>query len=185
MIDGMVKPASTDKILAATGMAFAEWATLLDAEGARALSHKQIADLIFATGNSSGWWAQTITVAYEQHIGRRLPGQRADGRFSASILRALPVSAAEAFVAWRALIADETDIAGLKCKGEPTTSETASGLNWRCRTEDGSWATGNFLDAAPNKCRASVGHEGLAEAGYVALVKDYWGGKLEGLRNQF
>ena len=108
----MVKLARTDKILAATGMAFADWAALLDVKGARELSHKQIADLTFATGKSSGWRAQTITVADEQHIG-----QRADGRFSASVSRALPMTAAQAFEAWSTLMAGMTDIAGIKRKG--------------------------------------------------------------------
>ena len=163
-------------------MASANWAALLDAEGARDLSYREIAELVFNSGKCSGWCAQTITVAYEQHIGRSLPGQRAEGRFSASVSLARPLTAAQAFEAWLGLLADEADIVGLTRKGESTTSETASGLNWRCKTEDGSWTTVNFPDAATGKCRASVGHEGLAEAGNMAGVNAYWGVPLERLR---
>ena len=156
----MVKPASTDKIHATTGMAFADWAALLDVKGARELSNKEIAGLVFATGNSPGWWAQTIAVAYEQHIGRRQPGQRADGRFSASVSRALPMPAAKAFEVWRGQMEGETDICGLTRRGGPTTNVTASGLNWRCRTGDGPWATVNFLDAAPENAALRSGMKG-------------------------
>ena len=173
----MVKPASTDRILAATGMAFAEWAALLDAEGARALSHKQIADLICATGKSSGWWAQTITVAYEQHIGRRLPGQRPDGRFSASVSRTLEGEAESLFGRWCEMMVDETAILGSELKAEPSLSKTVMGHNWRCRTQDGANVVVTFIPS-DGRTRVTAQHEGLAAFDSIAAAKQFWGQKF-------
>jgi hypothetical protein len=32
-----------------------------------------------------GWWTQAVTMAYEQYIGRPVPGQRPDGTFQKSV----------------------------------------------------------------------------------------------------
>lgn len=173
----MAKPASTEKILSATGTAFEDWATLLDAEGARALSHKQIADLIFATGKSSGWWAQTITVAYEQQIGRRLPGQRADGRFSASVSRTLQGESERLFARWCEMMRDETAILGAGLKTAPALSKTTMGHNWRCRTQDGANVVVTF-SPSDGRTRVSVQHEGLAAFDSIAAAKQFWNQRL-------
>jgi hypothetical protein len=79
---------SDDKLVAATGRARAEWHGLLDAQDASAWTHPQIARWLEAHG-VDGWWAQGITVAYEQARGRA-PGQQADGTFSTSSSKSLP-----------------------------------------------------------------------------------------------
>jgi hypothetical protein len=174
----MVKPANTEKLLEATGMAWPDWINWLDAKKAFDLPHPEIARLITGAGKADGWRAQTITVAYEQHIGRRLPGQRADGRFNASVSRTLTGAAEELFQAWCVLMEPVTDLAGLTRKGVPATSRTRMGLNWRCKTEDGSYFVITFSETAPGKTKASAGHEGLLEAANVGPAKEFWGRKL-------
>lgn len=44
---------------------------MLDAAGARDWPHKQIAEHLVAAHGVDGWWAQSITVGYEQATGRR------------------------------------------------------------------------------------------------------------------
>ena len=81
---------SDDKLVAATGKATAEWHRLLDAENADTWKHPQIARWLAETHGVDGWWAQGITVGYEQARGMRLPGQLADGTFTASSSKSLP-----------------------------------------------------------------------------------------------
>jgi hypothetical protein len=86
---------SDDKLLAATGRTRAAWHDLLDAENASAWTHTQIARWLVETHDVDGWWAQGITVAYEQAKGIRMPGQQPDGTFSASSSKSLPGSVPE------------------------------------------------------------------------------------------
>ena len=78
---------SDEKLVAATGRTRAEWHALLDAAGAQGWKHPAIAIWLREAHGVDGWWAQGITVDFEQTIGRRLPGQTADGTFSVSVTK--------------------------------------------------------------------------------------------------
>lgn len=71
------------KLRSATGKTRGEWFALLDAENAATWTHADIADWLHREHGVAGWWAQGITVAYEQARGIRLPGQQSDGSFAA------------------------------------------------------------------------------------------------------
>jgi hypothetical protein len=90
-----VKPINTsdELFLRNTGKLSTEWFALLDAWGGAERKHPQIARWLSEEHGVPGWWAQTITVAYEQASGKRVPGQDADGTFSinASKTVAVPV----------------------------------------------------------------------------------------------
>lgn len=75
---------SDDKLIGATGKPREEWNALLDTENATNWTHTQIATWLVSEHAVDGWWAQGITVGYEQARGMRLPGQLADGTFTAS-----------------------------------------------------------------------------------------------------
>jgi hypothetical protein len=75
---------SDDRMLEATGRTREAWHELLDAEGATGWKHPQIASWLRDEHGVDGWWAQGITVGYEQARGMRLPGQLADGTFTTS-----------------------------------------------------------------------------------------------------
>jgi hypothetical protein len=85
-----------DALVAATGKPWAEWFAILDAAGATALTHPQIARLLQSEHGVPAWWCQMVTVGFEQARGMRLPGQRADGTFEVSASVTLEVSQQEA-----------------------------------------------------------------------------------------
>ncbi|QTX04100.1 hypothetical protein [Agromyces archimandritae] len=76
----------------ATGKSRDAWFALLDGEDATTRTHTEIARLLVEDFGVDAWWAQGLTVAYEQVRGIRLPGQRADGSFEVSVTRTLPGS---------------------------------------------------------------------------------------------
>lgn len=80
---------SDESLVEATGKKQAEWHAVLDAAGAREWKHPVIAAWPQSEHGVGGWWAQSITVGYEQAIGRRLPGQTADGTFSVSVTKTI------------------------------------------------------------------------------------------------
>ena len=69
---------SNEKIVESTGKGWNEWVETLDAWGGRDKTHAEIARYAHELGVSE-WWAQGVTVQYEQIIQRRAVGQRSDG----------------------------------------------------------------------------------------------------------
>ncbi|MFS0700972.1 hypothetical protein AB6N24_13455 [Cellulomonas sp. 179-A 4D5 NHS] len=125
----------------ATQRTWDDWLRFLDSVGAADLDHGRIAqhvhdELARAGTESAGWWAQSVTVAYEQHVGRRLPGQQPDGTFQASVSRATPLAMAELIERWTAFAATDPQVEGLAA-GEPRLSGTEKRMHWRSRAGDG------------------------------------------------
>jgi hypothetical protein len=84
------RPVISDARLASgTGRSSEQWFALLDGADATRLSHTQIARLLVDEHEVPDWWAQSITVRYEQARGMRLPGQQPDGTFSVGVSRSL------------------------------------------------------------------------------------------------
>lgn len=91
----------SDEVLAQrTGRTWQAWIADLDAWGAADQPHPKIARWLIDEHDVDGWWAQTLTVRYEKHIGRRVLGQRG-GVFAAGTSRTIgapPERTFEAFV---------------------------------------------------------------------------------------
>ncbi|WP_205647468.1 DUF4287 domain-containing protein [Agromyces badenianii] len=89
-----------DALASATGRSRDDWFALLDAAGATGWKHRATATWLVAEHGVDPWWAQAVTVGYEQARGTRQPGQRQDGTFEVSVSRTV---AAEVEPALRAL----------------------------------------------------------------------------------
>lgn len=76
----------------ATSQSWQQWLDYLESINAAALTHHDIAtkvlEKLMGKVDNPAWWAQSVTVSYEQYIGRRAPGQQPDGMFQTSISRA-------------------------------------------------------------------------------------------------
>lgn len=87
-----------EAVRGATGRDWEQWHAWLDGQEARELDHKGRVALLADLG-LSGWWCQTVAVAYERARGLRQVGQ-AQGGFQVGVHRRFPGSSPEA---WRAL----------------------------------------------------------------------------------
>ncbi len=125
----------------ATGRTWDEWLRFMDAIGARDLDHKQIALKVYeeldGTVERLGWWTQAVTVAYEQYVGRRIPGQRPDGTFQTSVSKATPLGMAELMQRWEEFAADDEAVQGIVA-GPLRVSGTDRRITWRTKAGDGS-----------------------------------------------
>ncbi|MCG7421836.1 hypothetical protein KW076_10335 [Micrococcus porci] len=184
--------ANLNAIAEATGLTFEDWAAWLDARGARDLTvHAEIVGLVLermrsgetAEVGSPEWWAQGVTVAYEQHIGRRRPGQRADGTFAVTASRILEGTREEvharAVGAVRAALSDGGALRGVGLAKEPTESATATRLFWRAVLADGTraeLATEPRPQTAGKPAKAAVvaTHSRAASAEEAAAWKAFW-----------
>ena len=76
-------------------------------------------------------------MAYEQYIGRRLPGQRPDGTFQTSVSRSTTLGMAELMRTWAEFAAGDATVQGTVA-GEPRVSGTDRRITWRTRAGNGS-----------------------------------------------
>ncbi len=161
----MTKPSNLASIEQATGRSWDDWVRLLDAANARNLVHRAIADIVHAEldgkTDNAGWWAQGVTVAYEQHIGRRVPGQVADGTFEVASSRTLAGSKEDVMALF-----EEAHSALSELNGTPIESSRLSGtdkrLYWKAELGDGSRSV--------VACEDKPGHKAMVVATQVKVA---------------
>jgi len=156
---------SDEKLVAATGRTRQQWHELLDAENASSWTHPQIAAWLVETHGVDGWWAQGITVAYEQARGMRMPGQQPDGTFSTSSSKSLPVAQQEAL---DLVIGAYTAHSG---GGPATVSREAKHPTARWKLADGSTVLATISPGGAGKSRAVLTHSKLGSEAALAPAK--------------
>ena len=175
----MVKPVNARAIEDATGASWIDWCAFLDKAGAAKLDHNAIVKKTRTFREISGWWAQGVAVAYEQHIGRRKPGQRSDGLFNASVSRTIHMSQQAAFKSWCDFASGLDEIGGQVIAGTPTTSTTPKRQYWRCKFDDGSSASVGFEPKGAEKVLIGIEHQKLGRESLIADRKSAWVGLLK------
>jgi hypothetical protein len=124
----------------ATGRSWDTWLAFLTGIDAERLSHHEIATALVldldGKIDNPAWWGQSIAVAYEQSIGRRVPGQQPDGTFRTSVSRSTPLAMLPLIAAWTAFAASDPDVRAA-ITGEPRVSGTENRHSWRARGPDG------------------------------------------------
>ncbi len=169
----MAQPISSEAIQKATGKSWDEWLKFFDQIGARELPHKDIAQKVYDTG-TPGWWSQMVTVAYEQHIGRRVPGQDCDGEFTVSASKTFSGTMDAALETWKTLMAGRTELSDIAISHGPDISQTEKWRYWRCGLADGSRIQVNIYEKAPGKAALGIQHEKLESTEQVEHWRTYW-----------
>lgn len=173
----MTKPSNLSSIETATGKTWAEWTQLLDKAGAADMPHPDIAKLVHETlegvVDNPGWWAQNVTVAYEQHIGRRVPGQNNDGMFETSVTKTLLGTKEDALALWVEAHGEAIDFRGEAVKNV-RTSVTPVRLYWRCDLADGTSLTIATEQKAPDKAMIAATHTKLRSEADKEQWRQYW-----------
>jgi hypothetical protein len=165
---------SEERLEAATGRTRAQWYALLDAAGAQEWDHTRIARWLGGEHDVDGWWAQGVTVGYEQSRGLREPGQRSDGSFEASTTKTLYGTREEL---WPHLADDDLRSDWLDVDW-PVMGVTEP-RSVRFRADDDSHVTMLLEPVPPGKdgrakVRLAVQHTKLPHAGAVAETKKFW-----------
>jgi hypothetical protein len=126
----------------ATNRTWDDWLRFMDGIGAADLDHQAIALRVYeeldGTVEPLGWWTQAVTVAYEQHIGRRIPGQRPDGTFQTSVSRSTTSGMRELMDRWAEFAAGDETVRDIVGDGDPRISGTDKRITWRTKARDGS-----------------------------------------------
>jgi len=125
----------------ATHRTWDEWLKFMDKIDAKNLTHHAIASKLIEELDGKidnlGWWAQAIAVAYEQYIGRRVPGQRPDGTFQTSVSKATKLGMKELIDKWADFAAKDKDVLDA-IAGDVRVGGTENRMTWRTKAKDGS-----------------------------------------------
>ncbi|GAA3777028.1 hypothetical protein [Micromonospora maritima] len=162
-----------------TGQDWAGWFDRLDAWGAVDRTHTETARWLVDTHGIPGWWAQTVTVGYEQARGLRAPGQRRGGGFEAGGSRTVAVPVETLFHAFADEAARRRWLPDVEVRVRTATAP---------KTFRADWAGGpsrivvGLTSVGPAKSRVALLHEKLADAGEAERLKAYWRERLAALK---
>ena len=174
----MVKPSNTAGIANATGRPWDQWVDMLDAAGAREKNHTAIAALTLKHMPESverpEWWAQGTAIAYEQHVGLRVPGQSCTGDFQFSTSRTVTGDIDRALEAWLGVVAGIEEFGGIPTESEPAVSTTEKWRYWRVPMADGTRVSVNITAKAGEKSTVGVNHTKLDSAEAIEFWRPLW-----------
>ncbi|MFN2587551.1 MAG: hypothetical protein ABR613_05485 [Actinomycetota bacterium] len=170
---------SDASVVAATGRSWDEWFTMLDEWGAAERSHTEIARWLAGEQGVDGWWAQSVTVTYEQERGMRAPGQRADGTYGVSASKTVDVPVTDLFEAF----ADERMRERWLGDYELQVRTARPGKSITAAWEDGSTRlTIAFVPKAEAKSQVALEHQKVARAEDADELKAFWRERLAALK---
>lgn len=181
-----IKSSNIEAIVKATGKPWAHWVSELDAGGAKELPHKPLASMVYqlmpAELANPGWWSQSVAIAYEQHIGRRVPGQGSDGSFKGSVTTTLNTDLDGALKGWIETLGDRTDFNGTQLVAEPAVSGSEKWRYWKAQFSDGSRVNVN-ITMKGDKASVSADHAKLANPQALEGWKAFWRQFLAAMRS--
>jgi uncharacterized protein YndB with AHSA1/START domain len=169
---------SDEAIRKGSGKAWSEWREVLDAWGAAEKPHAEIARYLVEAHGVDGWWAQGVTVGYEQVIGRRVAGERQDGTFQASASKTIHAGIEAHFTAW----VDERERDQWLPAGTLALRTAKDGTSARFDdVEHGTIAALWFTDKGPGKSAVSVQVDRLPDKAAAEAQKALWKARLANL----
>lgn len=152
-----------------TGRTWPEWFVILDHWGAAERPHAEIARYLNEEHGVPGWWAQTVTVGYEQARGLRAKYQRPDG-YSISASKTIGVPVERLFDAVLRL-------PGLRLRtSQPHRSARFDWEDGRTRVNVG------FTTKGESRSTVGIAHERLTDADEAAQMKEMWRQRLVELK---
>ncbi|AGZ41725.1 hypothetical protein [Actinoplanes friuliensis] len=165
----------------ATDRTWDEWLTFMDGIDARNLDHQAIALKVYEELQGKvdplGWWTQAVTVAYEQHIGRRIPGQRPDGTFQTSVSKATKLGMQDLMDRWVTFAATDPDVQKVIAT-DPRVSGTDRRITWRVKAADDSFITITSEPKPTGTATIVAGQQGLQTPELNLEAKQFWAATL-------
>jgi hypothetical protein len=180
----MTKASNIASIEKSTGKQWDEWLELLNKADAKTLSHLELSKLVEAelqgVVDSPSWWAQSVTVAYEQAIGRRVPGQLANGLFELAVSKAV-IKPRDVLFAQAVEWFEGQSILDGKEYTNPRQTTTPKRSNWRCDFEDGS-KFAVTVEGNEEKSKLVLSHTAVPTQDEANQWKAYWASVADTLK---
>jgi len=164
------------KIKERTGRNWSEWVVALDAFGAKAKPHRDIARYVHSIGVPD-WWAQTVTVGYERIRGLRAIGQRRGGSWETTKSKTIAVPVAKLFDAFANARTRKRWLGDVKLTVRSATKPKAMHITWDDKTS----VDIGFFPKGDAKSSVAVAHVKLPSKADAGEKKQFWSEKLDAL----
>jgi hypothetical protein len=169
---------SEEAVKRATGRKRAEWFKLLDRFGAARREHREIADHLARKQGVPGWWAQMLTVDYEQARGLRAPGGDRDGTFTVNASKTVDVPVKRLFRAFMSPSFRARWLPGKKLRERTSQPPRSARFDWQ---EGKTRVLAGFYPKGKAKSQVALAHERLPSAAAAKKAKTYWSGRMTAL----
>lgn len=175
----MTAPSNISSIEKTTNRSWDEWLAFFTRLGADTLDHSTIAKHVYnqltnIEDINASWWAQSITVAYEQYIGRRAPGQSGEGDFQVSVSRTLDGSMDDVMARWVDLADGMREFNSHAIIDAPRRTETDKWRHWRVNLSDYTLITASVQQKSDDKSILTVTHSKLTSSEAAEEWRQYW-----------
>lgn len=165
---------SDEAIKKATGEPWAYWYDVLIKNHAEEMPHKEIAGWLSEEQGVPPWWCQMLTVRFEQVIGRRKPGEIANGQYSVGVSVTRPGSMDDALSWWEKKVSSLSAFNEIDWADKPKQTKTDKWRYWKVKLADESPVFVNIYEKAPGKSGVQVAQEKLKDAEAVEQWRAYW-----------
>lgn len=170
------RPQNIASIEKKTKKDWSDWVEQLNKKHAKDLPHSEIVaivrTLLEKDMKSAEWWAQTISVAYEQHTGKRAPGQRANGLFEVTTSATINQPREAVFINVCSWLDAQSHFRTQQAQN-PRIAETKIRSNWRCNLPDGSTFTAT-VEGGLVKARVVFTHTDIPSSEEAEAWKTHW-----------
>jgi hypothetical protein len=172
-------PSSDKGIQAKTGKTWLDWFAILDAAGARQMSHQEIVGMLHSRYALGRWWEQKLTIMYEHARGLRKKHETQAG-YQISVSRTLPLPVSELLTIWQ-----DKKARSKWLRDDALLIRTATGN----KTLKGLWQNGksrvavSFFPKGPRRCQVVVEHTKLSGSVEASRMKKYWSEALDRLKS--
>ena len=176
---GFKPPYSDDVVRANTGRTWDEWFALLDAWGGAQRPHPEIARWLVEEHGVGGWWAQGVTVGYEQARGLRDLGQRRGGLYEVNASKTVAVPVERLYQAFA-----DPDLRERWLPGAAFEVRTARpGKSIRANWDDGSTRLViAFTARGQARSQVALTHERIPDAATADRLKPWWRERVADLK---
>jgi uncharacterized protein YndB with AHSA1/START domain len=170
-------PISDAAVQKATGRPWSHWLAVLDRFDVGRHGHQAAATHLYEKHGVNGWWAQMVTVQYEQERGLREKYQTPAG-YSVSVSRTMNATVDELFEAWN------EPGRRLRWLPEPLTIRKGRpGKSLRITWGEGPTGLDVYLyPKGPRRAQINVQHQKLPDSAAVERMRRFWSEALDRLR---
>ena len=171
-------PTSEAATVRATGKTYPDWFDVLDGWGATGQTHTAIARWLRDDLGVDGWWAQSITVAYERARGLRAVHEMRTG-FSVAVTRTIAVDDATALAAFTDATIRDRWLPDAPMAQRPTKAARTARFDW---ATPASRVVVNVAPRDDRRTTVTISHERLPDAASAGEQKSAWRDRLGALR---
>lgn len=166
---------SDEAVRAKTGKTWAEWFKILDAAGAKKMTHREIVAVLSKKHGVGPWWQQMVAVTFEQARGLRQKHEKPKG-YEISVSRTIDIPVSKAYKAWT-----DEKTRSRWLKGLITVRKATTNKSLRIVWEDGTNVAVAFY-LKGNKSQIVAQHSKLSDSKAAARMKTFWAKALERLK---